>query len=163
TAVGEPITATSANRAGEPPACDVAAARVALGAAVDCYLDGGTVAGGLGSTVLLVDDEGARLVRAGAVPVEGLRSVLGTFPLATWRRAGVLRADGRQALYLYAQRFVDADGAARERVGIIGALRLESFESGKVRPHERTLERAKSDRLALLRATGASLSPIFGL
>jgi len=80
-AVGEPITATSANRAGEPPACDVASARAALGDAVALYLDGGVLAGGLGSSVLLVDDDGARVVRAGAVAVDALRAALGDFPL----------------------------------------------------------------------------------
>jgi uncharacterized protein (DUF1015 family) len=83
--------------------------------------------------------------------------------LADWRRSGVLRLDAIPALSLYAQRFRGPDGALRERVGVIGALRLESFESGRVRPHERTLERAKNDRLALLTACQASLSPIFGL
>lgn len=34
-----PMTATSANRHGEPPATSVRAARGALGASVDCYLD----------------------------------------------------------------------------------------------------------------------------
>jgi uncharacterized protein (DUF1015 family) len=83
--------------------------------------------------------------------------------LAEWRHAGVLTLDTAPALYLYAQRFRGPAGEERERIGIIGALRLERFESGKVRPHERTLERAKNDRLALVRACRASLSPIFGL
>jgi len=82
-AIDEPITATSANRAGEPPACDIAAARRALGDAVDTYLDGGALAGGAGSTVLLVRDDGARVIRAGAVAIEALRDVLGAFPLET--------------------------------------------------------------------------------
>jgi uncharacterized protein (DUF1015 family) len=86
-----------------------------------------------------------------------------TSALKAWRRSGALHLDERPALSLYAQRFPDPDGVARERIGVIGALRLESFESGRVRPHERTLERAKNDRLALLRACRASLSPIFGL
>src|SRR5262249_26121716 len=42
-------------------------------------------------------------------------------------------------------------------------LGLEPFSSGVVRPHERTFPGPKADRLALLRATGAYLSPIFGL
>jgi uncharacterized protein (DUF1015 family) len=83
--------------------------------------------------------------------------------LREWRQSGVLARDPSPALYLYAQRFRARAGELRERIGIIGALRLESFESGRVRPHERTLERAKNDRLALLRACRASLSPIFGL
>jgi L-threonylcarbamoyladenylate synthase len=82
-AVGEPITATSANRAGGDPACDVGDARAALGAGIDVYLDGGRVAGGSGSTVVVVADDGARVVRAGVVSIEALRDVLGVFPLAT--------------------------------------------------------------------------------
>ena len=83
--------------------------------------------------------------------------------LADWRERGVLATDPTAALYLYAQRFPVPGGGDRERVGIIGALRLERFDSGRVRPHERTLQRAKDDRLALLRACRTSLSPIFGL
>jgi uncharacterized protein (DUF1015 family) len=83
--------------------------------------------------------------------------------LAAWREEGAVTADPRPSLYLYAQRFRLPDGTARERVGVIGALRLEAFESGKVRPHERTLQKAKDDRFALLQACGVSLSPIFGL
>jgi len=80
-AVGEPITATSANRASAPPATDVATARAALGSAITAYVDGGVVAGGLGSTVLVVDDDAARIVRAGAIPADALRDALGAFPL----------------------------------------------------------------------------------
>lgn len=80
-----------------------------------------------------------------------------------WRAQGALALEERPALYLYAQRFPMPNGAPRERFGVIGALRLEHFDTGKVRPHERTLERAKSDRLSLIRACRASLSPIFGL
>ena len=80
-----------------------------------------------------------------------------------WRADGALAFDPAPALYLYAQRFPLPGAAPRQRFGVIGALRLEDFATGKVRPHERTLERAKSDRLNLIRACNASLSPIFGL
>ena len=80
-ALGAPITATSANRSGEPAACDVASARRAFGSAVDVYVDGGVLGGGVGSTVLLLADDVARVVRAGAVPIEALRHVLGTMPV----------------------------------------------------------------------------------
>ncbi len=83
--------------------------------------------------------------------------------LAAWREEGAVAVDPKPSLYLYAQRFPLPDGTTRERVGIIGALRIESFASGKVRPHERTLQKAKDDRYALLQACGVSLSPIFGL
>jgi L-threonylcarbamoyladenylate synthase len=80
-ALGEPLTTTSANPGGEPPACDVATARRYFGAAVAEYVDGGTLAGGSGSTVLLVADDGARVIRRGAVPVDALADVLGSIPL----------------------------------------------------------------------------------
>jgi uncharacterized protein (DUF1015 family) len=83
--------------------------------------------------------------------------------LAAWREEGAVAPDQRPSLYLYAQKFPLPDGGTRERVGVIGALRVESFESGKVRPHERTLQKAKDDRWALANATRTWLSPIFGL
>ena len=82
-ALGEPITATSANRAGEAPACDVATARHTLGDDIAVYVDGGAVAGGSGSTVLVVEDDAGHVVRVGAVSVAALRRVLGAVPLVT--------------------------------------------------------------------------------
>jgi L-threonylcarbamoyladenylate synthase len=67
-AVEQPITATSANLSGKPPARTIAEVRAQLGSGVDLYLDGGETAGGLPSTVVEVPPRGApRLVRAGAV------------------------------------------------------------------------------------------------
>ncbi len=83
--------------------------------------------------------------------------------LRAWMENGVLRQDGAPALYPYTQTFALSDGAVRTRAGVICRLRLEDFASGVVRPHERTLPGPKADRLAVLRATGAHLSPIFGL
>ena len=83
--------------------------------------------------------------------------------LAAWREEGAVTRDQHPSLYLYAQKFPVPGGGTRERVGVIGALRVESFESGKVRPHERTLQKAKDDRWALAQATRTWLSPIFGL
>jgi L-threonylcarbamoyladenylate synthase len=80
-ALGEPITATSANPGGEPPALDVATARRYFGSRVAAYVDGGTLAGGLGSTVLLVADDAARVIRRGATPIDVLEQALGTTPI----------------------------------------------------------------------------------
>src|SRR5258705_3682376 len=55
--------------------------------------------------------------------------------------------------------FGDA-GCARGTTGVIGAHELD--REG-VLPHERTLPKAKSDRLELLRATRANFDPIWGL
>jgi len=83
--------------------------------------------------------------------------------LRAWLEAGVLTADAEPSLYVYSQRFSLGDGRSLIRDGVICRLRLEDFASGVVRPHERTFPGPKADRLALMRATGAYLSPIFGL
>jgi L-threonylcarbamoyladenylate synthase len=80
-ALGEPLTATSANLAGGAPPCDVAAARRAFGTRVARYVDGGTLAGGSASTVLVVGDDVVRVVRAGAISSEALRDALGATPV----------------------------------------------------------------------------------
>ena len=66
------------------------------------------------------------------------------------------------AFYGYRMRFRDPAGEARQTVGVIGALELEPPGSG-ILPHEQTTPKAKTDRLELLRATRANLSPIWGL
>ncbi|HSJ98428.1 MAG TPA: DUF1015 domain-containing protein [Myxococcota bacterium] len=81
--------------------------------------------------------------------------------IAAWRRAGVLRLDEAPALYALRQRFAGPGGEPRAREGFFAALRLEPYERRIVRPHERTLAGPKADRLKLLRATRANLSPIF--
>src|SRR5690606_40689000 len=53
------------------------------------------------------------------------------------------------------------EGEPRVREGFFAALRLEDYARRIVRPHERTLAGPKADRLKLLRATRANLSPIF--
>jgi uncharacterized protein (DUF1015 family) len=82
--------------------------------------------------------------------------------LADWTRSGLLRRDAEPALWLYVQNF-QHDQARFERTGIIGVVPLAPFESGRVRPHERTLSAPKEDRMRLLQACQVNLSPIFGL
>ncbi len=83
--------------------------------------------------------------------------------LADWEARGVLVEDPTPAFYGYAQDFSLDGGEPRRRFGIIGVVRLEGFETGSIRPHERTLAAPKADRLRLLEACRANLSPIFGL
>lgn len=83
--------------------------------------------------------------------------------LTQWVEQHVLARDAQPALYLYRQTFTLRDGREFTREGVLCQLQLETFASGRVRPHERTFPGPKADRLALLRATGAYLSPIFGL
>jgi uncharacterized protein (DUF1015 family) len=77
-------------------------------------------------------------------------------------RSGVLREEDHPALYVYHQTF-DLGGRVQERKGLLARVRLEPFGQGKIYPHEKTLSGPKADRLALYRATGFNLSPVFGL
>jgi uncharacterized protein (DUF1015 family) len=79
-----------------------------------------------------------------------------------WLADGVLETDV-PSLYLYRMTFADEAGRRHRTLGVIGALGLEAPGTGDVLPHEHTTPKAKSDRLDLLRATTANLSPIWGL
>ncbi len=74
---GGPLTSTSANPSGGPPARRPEELDPALLARVDAVLDGGEVPGGLPSTVVAVEPGGLRLLRAGAIPWEDLVAVSG--------------------------------------------------------------------------------------
>jgi len=65
-----PLTATSANRHGEPPCVEVEGALGALQGAPDLVLDGGTLAGGKVSTLVDLTTNEARLIRPGPVAWE---------------------------------------------------------------------------------------------
>ncbi len=98
------------------------------------------------------DEPGARYRRAAAA-------------LAAWQADGTLRRDARPALYVYEQAYrLPGTLEPRTQRGVFVELRLEPYgPTGSIRPHERTLGGPKADRLALLRATHANLSPIVGL
>jgi len=82
--------------------------------------------------------------------------------LARWREEGVLVTDPAPTFSIYRMDFTDGDGVPQRTTGVLGALGLDDDGSG-VMPHERTLPKAKTDRLELLRATRANLDPIWGL
>lgn len=65
--LGEPITAPSANRSGEPPPITAGEVLAAFGEQVDVVLDGGPTPGGLPSTVLDLTVSPPLVRRAGAV------------------------------------------------------------------------------------------------
>jgi uncharacterized protein (DUF1015 family) len=79
-----------------------------------------------------------------------------------WRAKGILAADTPH-LYAYRMAFTDETGEARRMIGVVGALELSPPEDGAVLPHERTMAKAKSDRLDLLRSVRANLDPVWGL
>ncbi|MDQ3646680.1 MAG: DUF1015 domain-containing protein [Actinomycetota bacterium] len=81
-----------------------------------------------------------------------------------WARDGVLKSDDRPSLYVYRQDFTAPDGSRRRVAGVIGALELEAFgATSGVLPHERTMPGPKKDRLALMKALPANVSPIFAI
>ncbi len=82
--------------------------------------------------------------------------------LEEWLSTGVLIQDEKPAFYVYEQEFT-WDGKRHSRMGFVGRGRLYEYEEGVVVPHERTLSRAKEDRLNLLRATGTHFGLIFML
>ena len=82
--------------------------------------------------------------------------------LREWLSGGIFSSDEKPAFYFYEQSFKDS-GKRKVRRGFFAALKLENPHGGAVKPHERTLAKPKADRLKLLRAVQANLSPIFGL
>jgi uncharacterized protein (DUF1015 family) len=79
-----------------------------------------------------------------------------------WQAEGILAPD-EPHLYVYRMSFTDEAGAPRRMTGVIGALELSPPEAEEVVPHEKTLKKAKSDRLDLLRAVRANLDPVWAL
>ncbi len=83
--------------------------------------------------------------------------------LNRWLEAGILKNDDKPALYAYQQTYSHA-GVTYKRRGFFTRVRLEEFnERGTIHPHEQTFSGPKEDRLKLMRATKANLSPVFGL
>jgi tRNA threonylcarbamoyl adenosine modification protein (Sua5/YciO/YrdC/YwlC family) len=70
-----PMAVSSANLSGSPSAMTAAEARDQLGELVSVYLDGGTVAGGVASTILDLTGPQPRLLRRGAISLGRLREV----------------------------------------------------------------------------------------
>jgi L-threonylcarbamoyladenylate synthase len=75
-AAGGALVSTSANLSGGPPLDRIAALDPALRARVDHVLDAGATRGGLPSTVVVLEGEAVRLVRAGAVALEDVLGAL---------------------------------------------------------------------------------------
>ncbi|NUQ81373.1 MAG: DUF1015 domain-containing protein [Bacteroidetes bacterium] len=97
------------------------------------------------------------------LPMEENRYDIAAERWTQWRQQQVLLTDERPAIYLYDQTFTTKDGKEVTRKGFIARLKTEPFSAQVVMPHERTLPKAKSDRLNLFRKTAANFSPIFVL
>jgi len=98
--------------------------------------------------------------RPGDTPTEN-RYTRAAGDLVRWRREGVLVPTAGPALFPYEFRFVHA-GAERTLRGVIAEVRLEPL-GGSIVPHERTLPGPIEDRMAVLRAVRANLSPVYAV
>ena len=82
--------------------------------------------------------------------------------LRNWQSEKILQPEPDPAIYVYHQEF-EWLGQTFLRRGLMANVRLERFGEGKIYPHEHTHAQAKEDRLNMMRASRANLSPIFGL
>lgn len=80
-----------------------------------------------------------------------------------WLAREALVAEDEPAFFVYRMGYRDEQGRLRQTAGVIGALELVPTGTGGVLPHERTMPKPKSDRLDLLRACRANLSPVWCL
>jgi uncharacterized protein (DUF1015 family) len=80
-----------------------------------------------------------------------------------WRADGALVQDEEPSIWALTQDYTAPDGNRYSRNGLLVRVRVEDYETGTVRPHERTHPGPLLDRLELTRATGYNLSPIFSL
>lgn len=83
--------------------------------------------------------------------------------LRDWVKEGVLAQEERPAFYLLLYRFRHNNEAEMVRWSLVGRVRLEDWRTGKVRPHEDILKGPARDRMLLLQACRANISPIMAL
>ena len=79
--------------------------------------------------------------------------------LSAWQREGILIREQEPCIYLCEQAFA-LNGSRYVRRGFLSAVLLEEFGKGSIFPHERTLSAPRADRLNLMRACRAVLSPV---
>lgn len=82
--------------------------------------------------------------------------------LKSWQEENILTRESQAAIYAYEQEFY-IDGRIMTRSGFIALVKIEDPKTGAIFPHESTIPRKREDRLRLMRACRANLSPIFAL
>jgi uncharacterized protein (DUF1015 family) len=82
--------------------------------------------------------------------------------LTQWLKDQVLKVDNDHTFYIHEQGFKYKD-SFKKRLGLIACVRLESWSSKVILPHENTMTGVKSDRLNLMKATNSNISPILSL
>ena len=84
--------------------------------------------------------------------------------LRSWLQKGILTKDSESCLYAMEDEYtIPGSGKKLIRQGFMTLIKLEEFDAGTILPHERTLSKPKEDRLRLIKACKANLSPIFAI
>ena len=83
--------------------------------------------------------------------------------LTEWQAQGILVRDEMPAIYYLTHRFRLKNGEEKTRQGFFALTEVQDFSTGNIRPHEKTHAAPKQDRLKLMLASDAQLSPIFML
>ncbi len=79
-----------------------------------------------------------------------------------WQEKDILIRDTCPSAYWLRQRFTDIRGIQMERLTLLALTKLpEVDEKSYIFPHERTFNKPVEDRMALISATNAQLSPVF--
>ena len=85
--------------------------------------------------------------------------------LHDWLKSGALKRDAQPAIYYHTIEYAppaSKPGAPKKVLrGFLVTTKLEALDSGHIYPHENTRAAAKTDRLNLLQACKANLSPIW--
>ncbi|MCH7553863.1 MAG: DUF1015 domain-containing protein [Chloroflexi bacterium] len=79
--------------------------------------------------------------------------------LSAWLESGVMVRDEAPSYYVTRHEFRSM-GRSYVRTGLTAAVRVEPFDTGAVKPHEITRKGPKVDRLKLMEATKANISPL---
>jgi len=140
------------------------------GARYDCDVTGGELHSLVAPPYDVVDDDehaaleaahdcnSVRLILPRDERADGDRYARAASVFGAWVRDGILVVDSPARFYAYRMEY-----GGRHTRGVIGALGLPEPGRNDVLPHERTLPKAKSDRLALLREMRVNVDPIWAL
>ena len=77
-----------------------------------------------------------------------------------WQQENILKTDTTRNFYFWEQAFYKGKRWVKRR-GIVAGVKLNDFNTGNILPHEKTLEAPIQDRLKIIHACRANLSPIF--
>ena len=84
------------------------------------------------------------------------------YTLEEWIKDGVLTVEENECYYILEEGFHHL-GAARNRTSLVARVKVEEFHKRVVLPHEETSSAPKKDRMQILQATQANLSPIMSI